>query len=467
MPLTLASSVVACRLLPVGCRVFAACLPPAGLGLSVARNDLGTVRPYASSRSVLSRPSWRVDDVALGQAKNRAASWVAWSMVAIFVIGCGIALTLAVGKGGFDQDTLTLYLAFTGFMVVGAVIVAHRPGNAIGRIFSAIGLLAATGGLAMEYAGYAYVTRPGSLPGAILAAWYQQQWWVPMIVLIFVATPLLFPTGRLLSPRWRPVAVVAGMTAATLMGLTAFQPTIQLQDQNYWVDNPIGLAGIPDPETSAVGGALVGLLGACMVAAVSSLVLRFRRSRGVERQQLKWVVYGGALLLVTIPVGEYLPATVGDALFGLIIAFVPVAAGIAILRYRLYDIDRLINRTLVYGLLTALLAGVYAGVVLVLGQVFGGVGGDPPSWAVAGATLSVAALFQPARRRVQAVVDRRFNRRKYDAARTLEAFSARLRDELDLDTLSSELLAVADQTMQPTTASLWLRPATQAQSRGR
>ena len=132
--------------------------------------------------------------------------------------------------------------------------------------------------------------------------------------------------------------------------------------------------------------------------------------------------------------------------------------GIAILRYRLYDIDRLINRTLVYGLLSALLGAVYAGTELVLGQVFGGVGGNPPSWAVAGATLAVAALFQPARRRIQAVVDRRFNRRRYDAARTVDGFSARLRDEVDLDTLSAELLAVVDQTMQPTTASLWLRP---------
>ena len=141
------------------------------------------------------------------------------------------------------------------------------------------------------------------------------------------------------------------------------------------------------------------------------------------------------------------------------IVFLPVAAGIAILRYRLYDIDRLINRTLVYGLLTAILGLVYAGAVLILGQVFGGIGEEPPSWAVAGATLAVAALFQPARRRIQAVVDRRFNRRKYNAAKTIEAFSARLRDEIDLDTLSAELLAVVDQTMQPTMASLWLRPS--------
>jgi hypothetical protein len=378
-------------------------------------------------------------------------------MVAIFVVGCGVAVALEVAKGDFGPDGVALLLAFTAFMGVGAVIVARRPGSAIGWIFSAIGLLAATGWLAMEYSAYAYITRPGSLPGAIWAAWYQHQWWNPMATLILVATPLLFPTGRLPSARWRAVAVVAAVTTMALVLLAAFQPTIRLQDQNYWVDNPIGLTGIPDPETSAVGGALVGLLAACMVAAVVSLVLRFRRSRGVERQQLKWVVYAGVLLILLIPVGEYLPATIGDALFGLIIAFVPVAAGIAILRYRLYDIDRLINRTLVYGLLTSILGLVYAGTVLVGGQVFGGAAGDPPSWAVAGATLAVAALFQPARHRIQAAVDRRFNRRRYDAARTVEAFSARLRDQIDLDTLSAELLTVVDQTMQPTGASLWLR----------
>jgi hypothetical protein len=193
-------------------------------------------------------------------------------------------------------------------------------------------------------------------------------------------------------------------------------------------------------------------------------VIRFRRSRGEERQQLKWFTYAGALVPL-VALGDVLPVALSNLVFAAEIAFLPVAAGIAILRYRLYEIDRLINRTLVYGLLTALLAGVYAGMVLVLGQLFGGVGDEPPSWAVAGATLAVAALFQPARRRIQTGVDRRFNRRKYDAAKTVEAFSARLRDELDLDTLSAELLAVVDQTMQPTQASLWLRPSIQRSSR--
>jgi peptidoglycan/LPS O-acetylase OafA/YrhL len=265
------------------------------------------------------------------------------------------------------------------------------------------------------------------------------------------------------------VAVVAAIATAALVALTAVQSTLTLQDTDFTVSNPIGLAGIQDPEQSTVGAVSFLLVLGCMVAAVVSIGLRFRRSQGVERQQLKWFTYAGALLILWTLVTQFLfpkAASWTGVVFGLLLAFVPVAAGVAILRYRLYDIDRLINRTLVYGLLTGLLGLVYAGVVLVLGQLFGGVGGNLPSGAVAGATLSVAALFQPTRRRIQAVVDRRFNRRKYDAAKTVEAFSARLRDEVDLDALSAELLTVADQTMQPTTASIWLRPSAPARPRG-
>jgi hypothetical protein len=386
---------------------------------------------------------------------------VAWSMLAVFAAGF-LAVPLSFANGNVQREPglyLALVLAFTAFMLVGAVIVAHRPGNAVGWIFSAIGLLSSAGVLAMEYAEFAYVTRPGSLPGAALAAWFSW-WWLPILGLIFVFTPLLFPTGRLPSSRWRPVAVTGGLAIAAVTVLGAVQPTLKLQNEEFFIPNPVGLAGAPDPEDGALGAVLLGVLVGCMVASVVSVVLRLRRSSGVERQQLKWFTYAAALMLVAnVVTFTVLPEGVAsDVLFGLSIALVPIAAGVAILRHRLYDIDRLINRTLVYAALTAVLGTVYAGAVLVLGLV-GGVGGELPSWAVAGATLAVATLFQPARRRIQAVVDRRFNRRRYDAARTVEAFSARLRDEVDLDTLSAELLAGVEQTMEPTTMSLWLRPS--------
>jgi hypothetical protein len=391
---------------------------------------------------------------------SRRGTWAAGSMLAIFVAGYGVGVSLSVANGTFEfeQDS-GLLLAFAAFMAVGAVIVAHRPGNAVGWIFSAIGLLVATGVPATEYAAYVARTRSGSPAGLVLAAWYAAWWWYPTLVLVLVFTPLVFPTGRLLSARWRPVAVVAAVGTATIIALNVLQPTFP--DEDHPVRNPIGIAGIPDPEEGALGAVLFGLLLLCVAAAALSVVLRFRRSRGVERQQLKWFTYAVALMSVFLLLTDYpFPQNrVIDVLYGLVIALVPVAAGVAVLRYRLYDIDRLVNRTLVFGALTALLGAVYAGAVLVLGQLFGGVGGTPPSWAVAGATLAVAALFQPARRRTQAVVDRRFNRRRYDAAETIRAFSTRLRDQIDLDTLAAELVAVVDQTMEPTQVSLWLRPS--------
>jgi hypothetical protein len=388
-------------------------------------------------------------------------TWVAWFLVALFAVSMVATLALAVANGnngGLREPagSLVLLLGFSAFMVVGALIVAHRPSNAIGWIFTAIGLLAATALPAGEYVTYAYWTRSGSLPAAILVAWAMLggTWYLTM-ALALVFTPLLFPTGHLLSPRWRPVAWLAGAATAAFTVLATLQPNLARAPGRV-IANPIGAAAVGNLEESRVGVVLLSLMGVLMLAGFGALVVRFRRSRGDERQQLKWITYAGGLLPLAV-LAYLLPEVVGTVVFAVPLVFLPVAIGIAILRYRLYDIDRLINRTLVYGLLTAMLAGIYAGAVLVLGQVFGGVGRDPPSWVVAGATLTVAALFQPARRRIQAVVDRRFNRRKYNAAKTVEAFSLRLRDEVDLDALSAELLAVADQTMQPTTASLWLR----------
>jgi hypothetical protein len=227
------------------------------------------------------------------------------------------------------------------------------------------------------------------------------------------------------------------------------------------LQNPLGLAGAgPVLELIVQVGFVVIVVG--VFAAAGSLIARWRRARGVERQQLKWLAYAATMLVVAQIGASLLPRPLFLVVSYTTFLLFPVATGIAVVRYRLYDIDRLINRTLVYALLTALLGGVYAGAVLVLGQVFGGVSSNPPSWAVAGATLTVTALFQPARRNIQQRVDRRFNRRKYNAATTIEAFSARLREQVDLDTLSVELLAVVDQTMQPAAASLWLRSSAQA-----
>jgi hypothetical protein len=233
-------------------------------------------------------------------------------------------------------------------------------------------------------------------------------------------------------------------------------------------DNPLRVSALQGPAWQLVIQAVnTAALAGIGVAALAPF-LRYRRAGYQQRQQLKWVAFTVAVsvlsVLASLGLGQLLPGVELIGVLGGLVFFagiaigVPLAVAVAILRHRLYDIDRLINRTLVYGLLTVLLAGVYAGAVLILGQMFGGVTEDPPSWAVAGATLAVAALFQPARRHIQAVVDRRFNRRKYNAAKTVEAFSARLRDEIDLDALSAELLVVVDHTIQPTKASLWLRP---------
>jgi hypothetical protein len=385
------------------------------------------------------------------------------SLAALAILG-GYGTSVAVGAVLYHLNhsahrdlsgAASNLVAYTTFTVMGSLIIARRPGHVIGWLFSAIGLSATLAVPAEEYAKYALVTSPGSLPFGLAAAWASNWLWAPSVVLPTSLLLLVFPDGQLPSRRWRPVAWTATGMLATLMVANALVPG-PLNSFPH-LANPLGI----DPLASVLNGvlAVTGPLWLMVTAScVVAVVLRFRRSRGDERQQHKWFAYAAGLLLGFLLL-NMLAGDPSNLFFGVGLTLFPLATGIAVLRYRLYDIDRLISRTLVYGLLTGLLGAVYASVALVLGQLFGGIGAEPPSWAVASATLAVAALFRPARRRIQAMVDRRFNRRKYDAAKTVEAFSLRLREEVDLDALSAELLAVVDQTMQATTTSLWLRPS--------
>jgi hypothetical protein len=397
-------------------------------------------------------------------ARAQLAAWVAWGICGLYwvAIGAGYGLRLSHGIGFHVADELGWRIGYGSCATVGAIIAARRPRNVLGWILCAVGLTTAVAGFAQDYASFALLRRQEWLPGGLVLGWLGSWPWYIGFGLILTFLLLLFPDGRLPSRRWRPVAWAAAVDLAVLTFWAAFAPR-PLEGPpgmppNPWaIERAQGLFRVLD---DIAGLTLVTL--ACL--SVASLVLRFRRSGGPQRQQLKWFTYaallvvGSWVLLNATGLNERLSGPVW-LLVSMVSQWVIAAAiGIAILRYRLYDIDRVINRTLVYGLLTALLAAVYAGVVLVLGQLFGGLGGQPPSWVVAGATLAVAALFQPARHRIQQAVDRRFNRRRHDVAKTIEAFSSRLRDEIDLDTLAAELLAVVDQTMEPTSASLWLRP---------
>jgi hypothetical protein len=390
--------------------------------------------------------------------RARPATWLAFGL-GLLSVGLAISAALIPGRGGDGLGSLLGLWALAN-ATVGTIVAIRRPTHRIGWLLVAIGLLLAVDSFAEQYARYGLLAGLDSIPAVPAMAWVS--FWLDapaLFLLLFVI--LLFPDGRLPSRRWRPVAWVLATAAVAGAGV-ALRPG-ELPELAP-IRNPFGVQGATPTLEVLETGSLVVFAGV-VVALAASLLRRLQRAQGLKRSQLKWFTYAVALVGVSLAVHLAaltlsLPLVKSATLVALLVAIlgVPVAIGIAVLRYRLYDIDRLINRTLVYGLLTALLAGVYAGAVLTLGQVFGGVGGEPPSWVVAGATLAVAALFQPARRRIQAVVDRRFSRRKYDAAKTVEAFSGRLRGEIDLDSLSSELLAVVDQTMQPTRASLWLRP---------
>jgi hypothetical protein len=371
---------------------------------------------------------------------------------------------MAGEQHGASAELLAAPLLVPGFATVGAIVVARHRGHVVGWLFLGLAAVTALGGFCEAYAIRAYLT--GTLPAGAYLVW-ATNWLAGLFLLPLGLLLLVFPTGRLPSGRWRLVAWVLVVSTTYLVVKFMLSPVLGLQigrTESIEIANPVLSVAVVSTVILPYSVAVFSAWAALAMAALAPLV-RFRQAGQVERQQLKWLAFvlavgvvGG---LVAAALTYVLPGVANGlaVLVGIELALgIPFAVGAAILRYRLYDIDRLINRTLVYGLLTILLGGVYAGLVLTLGQLAGGIGADPPSRAVAGATLAVAALFQPVRRRVQQAVDRRFNRRRYNAAKAVEAFSTRLRDEIDLDTLTAELLAVVDQTMQPTQASLWLRP---------
>jgi hypothetical protein len=385
---------------------------------------------------------------------SRGAGRLAWGLAATsaLLFAAGLAL-YAAGTGAQAGKVLSFFIIL-GFSGVGALVASRQPRNPIGWIFCGAALLGgALGTLGDAYAWY-WLDGHGASEGIAKAgASYATVSWIPGVLVPIAFLLLLFPDGRPLTPRWRPVAWCAAFGIVGAFVTTALTPGA-LEDFPQ-IQNPFGIhSGLRE----ALEGLSFLLLVVGLVGAPLSMYLRLRRSSGQQREQIKWLGWAGALAVVTFVIGVAGYDVWGEAIsnaailasvFGL-----AAATGVAILRYRLYDIDVVINRTLVYGALTATLAGAYLGSVLLLQLVL-----SPSSdLAIAGSTLAVAALFQPARRRIQELVDRRFYRSRYDAARTLERFGARLRDEVDLDSLGAELRGVVAETMQPAHVSVWMRP---------
>ena len=406
-----------------------------------------------------------VDSTAQAGRARRWPTVLAWGLWALTLLALPVVNWLGQRLRQADLSELAilepaafpLAAAALTAATVGAVLASRRPHHPVGWLLLAIGLSQQFSNLATDYVHYGVMVRPDGLPAASYLTGFYNSGTIVMVACIgFVM--LLTPTGSLPSPRWRWWARVV-IAATVVLVLSAALTPHPLEPEDPTFQSPLAappalsdllaLAGIVGVVTLLVG----------LLVAAGSLVVRFRRARGLERQQLRWLALAAALSAVALLVAvasAVLGAPLGVVLVaaGISVALLPLATGAAILRYRLYDLDRIISRTLAYGLLTVLLGLGYGAVVLGLSRLLP----QDSSLVVAAATLAVAAAFQPARRRIQQLVDRRFNRRRYDAAQTITAFSAHLRDQVDLDGLTGELLAVVDQTMQPTRASLWLRP---------
>jgi hypothetical protein len=435
---------------------------------------------------------------AVGGMSRRTAAWLAWSLCAVCVVLIALGLLLdfvtdelvppdlpgEILGSAFAVLTAVLSLAY---LTVGALIVSRLPSNPVGWIFCSVGLLYETRRFTTAYANYALLEN-FALPGGEYVAWFSTWAGDVGLALAGVFLMLLFPEGRLLSRRWR-IVVWAALCGGVLVAVVYALSPGPLRATLSYVENPFGVVGVIGGRFTtyelfaALKGLGMTLLATSTLAALFSLILRLRRAQGDERQQIKWFLYAAVpatvcVILVLLQnvvydfTRQFLGSTVDilpwplniAALYVAVAALlvVPVFAYIAILKYRLYDIDVVINRTLVYGALTVALVAVYFGGVATTQAIFRALTSQlqQPQLAIVVSTLVIAALFNPLRRRIQSFIDRRFYRRKYDAAKTLEAFSAKLRDETDLEALNDGLVGVVRETMQPAHVSLWLRPDT-------
>jgi hypothetical protein len=382
-------------------------------------------------------------------------AWTLW-LASFGCCAAGLAVTLAVTRPltiAVLVEGAAKALAYPlGYATIGLVLTLRRPANPIGWLYAAAGLVwslaipwdAWVGQLLAEH-------RPLPLAAQVAAVTGEFNW-APATVLGVTLPALLVPDGRLRSRRWRPVAA-AGIAAAAPVLVGSVLAPARLEDTS--IANPFGLTGAAGAVAGALAAAGALLWAATLVASLACVVVRFRSSAGVERQQLRWVAAGAVAAVAGLLAGTAAPqrSVISSSLYAMVLC-IPLAVAVAVLRYRLWDLDRLVSRTVTYAVVTALLVVPYLLIVPAAGRLVQGSG----SLAVAAATLAAAAAFAPLRRRVQGLVDRRFNRRRYNAARTIAAFSTRLRDEIDLATLTAEILAVVDQTVQPTRTSLWLRP---------
>ncbi len=397
---------------------------------------------------------------------KRTAFWLAWGTWVLYVIIASVTLLLQIRDDPASWlNDLFDALILLAFATVGSLVASRRPQNPIGWLFCISTLLWALGNMLQEYTTFALITVPGSLPaGALLGVLGH---WIGGVGFFLMLTflLLLFPNGHLPSPRWRflawLIAVLLAVYSITFLLSPYPYANSAIDPRLAAVRNPMGI-GAANDLFDQLAGSLPLALFPTILACIISVFLRFRRARGIERQQLKWFTYGLAisiLMLIIILIAVFTtPSGSPGTLFYLAVVCIPISAGIAMLRYRLYDIDVLIHRTLVYGLLTAALVVVY--LVLVFGgqHLLASLLGPNNAVVLFVSTLVVAALFQPLHRRVQQLVDRRFYRSKYDAAQVVARFNETLRQEVNLDQLCAQLLTIVQETVQPTHLSLWLRP---------